>query len=389
MATLDLISKTNSKERDIYCFTVDHQLRDDAKLEAQFVAEFCASRKIKHRTLIWDDEKPSTGIQNAARWARYLLLKEACQDVGAVGLVTGHNLDDQIETIQMRKLRDKTGEGVGLSGMASAALFFKSMWVLRPFLDVRKEELKDHLLDASINWCEDPSNVDEKYERVRVRQNADRNFDLDEIETNAQNRKSLSVAAAKYIDQHCETDDGFVFRLIISDHEQKILEKALEVLVHVIGGRDRSLSRDDVLSLHNFATSKSNMRKTLGRVVLDKSGQQLQIYRENRGFEDSRIDAGKSMTWDGRYFIENLNKNIDLAVKQNGDQLGCPPLIRFSGDEEWSSSLDHALVSIKPYINKYDQVLSEFDLELANSIAQLIGRSEFLLPFDNAKEQIK
>lgn len=389
MATLDLISKANSKERDIYCFTVDHQLREDAKLEAQFVADFCATRNIKHRTLIWDDEKPSTGIQNAARWARYQMLKQACQDVGAVGLVTGHNLDDQIETIQMRMLRDKTGEGVGLSGMASAALFFKSMWVLRPFLDIRKEELKDHLLNASINWCEDPSNTNEKYERVRVRKQSGRDFNLDLIEANAQNRKSLSVAAAKYIDQHCKTDDGFVFHLMISDHEQKILEKVLEVLVHVIGGRDRSLSRDDVISLYNFATSESDKRKTMGRVVLDKSGQQLQIYRENRGFEDSRIDAGKSVKWDGRYFIENLNKKIDLEVKQNGDQLGCPPLIKFSGDEEWSSAFDHALVSIKPYINKYDQVLSEFDLELANSVAALVGRTAYHLPFDNTKMQIQ
>ncbi len=389
MAALDLLVKANAQNRKLYCFTVDHQLRKEAKFEAKFVADFCADHQITHQTLVWDGDKPSTGVQTAARWARYQLLNQACQEVGAIGLVTAHNLDDQFETVFMRMQRDKTGEGIGLSGMAPTALFYQTMWVFRPFLSVRKQQLKEHLLNSSIDWREDPSNIDEKFERVRVRQNADLNFGLDEIENNAQKRKNLSDAAAKYIDQHCETDDGFVFDLTISDHKQRTLEKVLEVLVHVIGGRDRSLSRDDVISLHSFATSEGDTRKTMGRVVLDKSGPQLQIYRENRGFKNCRIDAGKSMKWDGRFLIHNLSENIGFELKQNDDELGCPPMVKWSGDEEWSSAFDHALVSIKPYINKYDQVLSEFDFALANSIAQLLGRSKFLLPFDNAKEQIQ
>lgn len=389
MAVLDLLIKANAQNRKLYCFTVDHQLREEAKLEAQFVADFCAGHQITHQTLVWNGDKPSTGIQTAARWARYQLLNQACQDVGAIGLVTAHNLDDQFETVFMRMQRDKTGEGIGLSGMAPTALFYGSMWVFRPFLSVRKQQLKKHLLNSSIDWREDPSNVDENFERVRVRQNANLDFDLDDIEANAQKRKNLSDAAAKYVDQHCKTDDGFVFDLTISDHKQRTLEKVLEVLVHVIGGRDRSLSRDDVISLYDLATSESDMRKTMGRVVLNKSGPNLQIYRENRGFENCHIDAGKSMKWDGRFLIHNLSENIGFELKQNDDELGCPPIIRWLGDEEWSSPFDHALVRIKPYINKYDQVLSEFDFELANSIALLVGRSEFLLPFENAKEQIQ
>ena len=389
MAVLDLLIKANSQNRKLYCFTVDHQLRKEAKLEAQFVADFCSDHQITHQTLVWNGDKPTAGIQTAARWARYQLLNNACQDVGAIGLVTAHNLDDQLETVFMRMQRDKTGEGIGLSGMAPTALFYRSMWVFRPFLFVRKQQLKEHLLKSSIDWREDPSNVDEKFERVRVRQNADLDFDLGDIKANSQKRKNLSDAAAKYINQHCETSDGFVFHLTISDHQQRTLEKVLQVLAHVIGGRDRSLSRDDVISLYDFATSDGDMRKTMGRVVLNKSGKQLQIYRENRGFENCHIDAGKSMKWDGRFLIHNLSENIGFELKQNDDELGCPPIIRWQGDEEWSSPFDHALVRIRPYINKYDQVLSEFDFQLANSIAQLLGRSEFLLPFDNAKEQIQ
>lgn len=387
MAVLDLLSKANSHNRILYCFTVDHRLREDAKLEAQFVSDFCAERHIAHQTLVWDDVKPKTGLQNAARWARYRLLDRACRDIGAVGLVTGHNLDDQIETVHMRMQRDKTGEGTGLSGMANAALFFKSMWVLRPFLSVGKQQLKDHLMRSSLNWQEDPSNIDEKFERVRVRHQTDIDVDFADIGTFAANRKSISNSAARYICQNCQTVNGLVFELIISDHKQQVLEKVLEVLVHIVGGRDRSLSRDDVISLYEFAMSDADARTTMGRVLLDKSKNVIQLYRENRGFDENHINSGDVMNWDGRFLIENLSKDNSYNIRQNANALGCPPLIQCSGHDEWLPASRSKQLRIKPIINKYDHILSEFDFELANAIARLLGRSEFLQPFDSAKVQ--
>lgn len=389
MAALNLISHANSQNRDIYCFTVDHQLRDEAKLEAQFVADFCASRNIKHRTLIWDGDKPSTGIQNAARWARYDLLSKACNQVGAVGLVTGHNLDDQIETVIMRTLRDNTGKGMGLSGMASAALFFNCMWVLRPFLGARKQALKDYLSSESIDWVEDPSNHNETFERVRIRNQVDQSIKVDEIEKYGRTRKTLNALAAGYIGKHCSTDNGLVFELNVVDVEKRTLEKVLETLVHVVGGRDRSLGRADVEALYNFATAKDNKRMTMGRVVLSKSGQQLLIYRENRGFSEQTIRASEEIRWDGRFLIKNTEAEMDIIIRQDGDQDGCPPLVRISEDEEWVPAQKCGFVRIRPIINKYDQVLSEFDFELANSVAKLLGRSAYCLPFDNSKMQIQ
>ena len=385
MATLDLLTKANSQNRDIHCFTVDHQLREDAKLEAQFVADFCASRHIKHQTLVWDEDKPSTGIQNAARWARYQLLSKACEKVGAIGLVTGHNLDDQIETILMRKLRDKTGEGVGLSGMAAAALFFNSMWVLRPFLGIRKQALKDHLSNASLDWIEDPSNQNEAFERVRIRNQADQSINVSEIEDQGRARQSLSSLAGSYIRQNCSTNDGLVFEMTIADAEKRTLQKVLEVLVHVIGGRDRSLGRTDIDALYDFVIAPDDKRMTMGRVVLDKSGFKIQLYRENRGFREERVCAGEEIRWDGRFMIKNTDAKMDIIIRQDDDQNGCPPLVHRPGDEEWVSARSCGFASMQPIINKYDKVLSEFDLQLANAIAIILGRSVYILPFGDTK----
>ncbi len=385
MATLDLLTKANSQNRDIHCFTVDHQLREDAKLEAQFVADFCASKQIKHQTLVWDEDKPSTGIQNAARWARYQLLSKAFEKVGAIGLVTGHNLDDQIETILMRKLRDKTGEGVGLSGMAAAALFFNSMWVLRPFLGIRKQALKDHLSNASLDWIEDPSNQNEAFERVRIRNQADQSIKLGEIEDYGYARESLSNFAAHYIRQYCCTNDGLVFKMSVIDAERRTLEKVLEVMVHVIGGRDRSLGRTDIERLYDFAIAPENKRMTMGRVVLDKSGDKIQLYRENRGFDEQTVSAGGEICWDGRFLIRNQSQKADIIVRSNGDKLGCPPEVKRAGDDEWKPVHEIEQLSVTAIINKYDQVLLEFDLALANAIATILGRSVYSTPYCHAK----
>ncbi|GGY51292.1 tRNA lysidine(34) synthetase TilS [Parvularcula lutaonensis] len=154
----------------VVALTVDHQLRKGSAAEAQAVRTFCSERNIPHETLIWRGEKPSTGIQAAAREARYRLLCQACERMGIEHLLTGHTADDQAETVFMRLRR---GAGRGLAGMPAerkiAAGPGELITLHRPMLSVRRALARAYAETQGLPFVDDPSNEDERFERVRVR----------------------------------------------------------------------------------------------------------------------------------------------------------------------------------------------------------------------------
>ena len=95
--------------------TVDHGLRPEAAGEARAVKRLAQKLGVAHRTLRWSGKKPASGIQQAAREARYRLLADAARKGGARHILTAHTLDDQAETVLFRLAR---GSGIaGLRGM--------------------------------------------------------------------------------------------------------------------------------------------------------------------------------------------------------------------------------------------------------------------------------
>ncbi len=156
--------------------TVDHALRAEAATEAVAVAGQAAALGLEHRTRRWLGPKPATGLQAAAREARYGLLVDVARQRGAVAIVTAHTADDQAETLLMRLAR---GSGVdGLSGIPAVGhvelrdatgerLAFP---VHRPFLGTSRARLTASLAAAGVSCIDDPSNRDTRFERVRMRE---------------------------------------------------------------------------------------------------------------------------------------------------------------------------------------------------------------------------
>ena len=120
----------------------------------------------------WEGKKPASGLQEAARSARYQLLAAAAKSARAGAIVTAHTLDDQAETVLLRMSR-----GSGLGGLCAMARESplpangtREIMLVRPLLEIPKARLVATLVRAKIAFADDASNRDPRFTRARLRE---------------------------------------------------------------------------------------------------------------------------------------------------------------------------------------------------------------------------
>ncbi len=197
MALMGLVARWREHAADppdVFVATVNHGLRPEAAGECRMVVETAESLGLRAATLFWDALPPRTGTQEAARIARYLLLETAAEERGAQAIVTAHHADDQVETVLSRLLH---GSGpAGLSGMRPVRRFRSDpvrtgLRLLRPCLCWPKARLVATAQAMGLPFVSDPSNLDPKYERTRLRTTMPR------FEALGLTRERMTVLAAR------------------------------------------------------------------------------------------------------------------------------------------------------------------------------------------------
>jgi tRNA(Ile)-lysidine synthase len=247
----------------VFVATVDHGLRPEAADEAAFVAREANRMGLPHRTLAWSGEKPQTGIQEAAREARYSLLVRYAREAEASHLVTAHTQDDQAETVMMRLAR-----GSGLSGLAGMRRETDRQGIrhVRPLLGWPKSRLLDLCRAEGWPFVIDPSNANELYARVRWRQlmpllaqeglTAERLARL--AERAAQAEDALAIKAREALAQAEPTLDGDV----LSFQADCLVQEPFEIAVRVL---ERALaqagSRLENSRLHRLEACTERLRE--------------------------------------------------------------------------------------------------------------------------------
>ncbi|MDB5695884.1 MAG: tRNA lysidine(34) synthetase TilS [Sphingomonas bacterium] len=152
--------------------TVDHELRREAAAEAQHVERLCASLGMPHATLRLGPQRSveRANLQDRARATRYWLLGEWAAERGVTYIATGHQRDDVAESFLMRAAR-----GAGVTGMAAMRTKrpndgpgYRTV-IVRPLLTWSRAELAEIVGNAKIAAVDDPSNVDPRFDRARMR----------------------------------------------------------------------------------------------------------------------------------------------------------------------------------------------------------------------------
>lgn len=143
--------------------------------DAVFVRDACARLRLefvgeKGGGICARDGK---SLEMVARACRQDFYRRSAARYGLDAIATGHQADDVAETLVLRLLR---GAGAaGLSGMKPLSVLppehqgGKELRIIRPLLDVTRDELREWLRARGLGWREDPSNTNERIQRNEVR----------------------------------------------------------------------------------------------------------------------------------------------------------------------------------------------------------------------------
>jgi tRNA(Ile)-lysidine synthase len=311
MALLRLCGELARRQHcSVTALTVDHGLRPGSAAEARQVEAWAQSIGIPHETLRWTGLKPVTGIQAAARAARYDLMAIWCKLNKVDVLLTAHTLDDQAETVAMRRKRSESPRSV-------AGIWPDMQWhgihVLRPLLGFRREELRRHLKSLGQHWIDDPSNENTAFERIRVRRKLGKSGGGPGLAAMAiEAQKSVvqtETDCSAWLQSYARQNELGYYRLDNQALGGVPVELGVEIikrLIRPVGGPSNVTPRE----IHNLAEwlregDVGQPRRTLAGFLFARRRKDTACVREwsRIAAESQLITAEGVATWDNRFTI--------------------------------------------------------------------------------------
>ncbi|SOC44830.1 tRNA lysidine(34) synthetase TilS [Ureibacillus acetophenoni] len=259
-------------EIEIFVAHVDHMLRGKVSLEDRiFVENFCKdngitvfSTSIPIPKLL---EEEGGNSQAVCRRERYGYFAKVMEENSIQKLVTAHHADDQLESILMSIT--KTGSLSGLKGMYAMRNFTFGT-IVRPFLSVTKDEIREYLESKGGTYREDSSNAKDDYTRNRFRHN---------IIPLMKNENIHVPKNAVQLAQQLQEDDDYLFTLAKGEFPQvvtKVGDDSFLLDIPSLKKEPVSLQRRIILILLNYLYNNSEFSnsETIVRSIQNLSNTQ-------------------------------------------------------------------------------------------------------------------
>jgi tRNA(Ile)-lysidine synthase len=295
-----------------WALTVDHGLRPDSAEEARTVAGWLATRAIPHEILVWAGDKPTSGIQERAREARYRLLQRWCRAHGVLHLFLAHHREDQVETYLIRR---RAGSGIdGLAGM-SAVRELAGCRLVRPLLSVPRARLLAVLEAEGQPFLRDPSNLNPAFERARLRLYPPV---IPERPGASDPQSELRACGAARIERERALDDllaravslhpaGFAAleTSVLSAVEADLAERLLGRVAASIGAARYPARRARLARLRAGLMARPDRARTLGGCRFVPWRGRLLVLREPAAASAPlRLEPGATLVWDRRFAVD-------------------------------------------------------------------------------------
>ena len=323
--------------KQLHILTVDHGLRPEAKEEVALVASQAAMLGIEHDVTqwVWDG---NGNLQAAARAGRWDALRDWARRHTMQEIWVGHTEDDQLETVLMRLAR-----GSGIDGLSAMYPLTRrdGLRVLRPLLGVSRAELREWLTSEKIAWCDDPSNQDSRFDRVRARQmfaqlealGLTRKRLLQTVDHMQAAVVSLQAAAAAFARLHVRQDTGDLLfspralDLETADVPRRVMAAGLGWVA------SRSYRPRFEQMLETVAQARAGATVTLGGCILmPEGGGTVRLTREAAGTTaiSPQMPTDRDVLWDQRWELKGRQTG-GLTFKALGEGIKDCPDWRDSG----------------------------------------------------------
>ena len=272
-------------------FIVDHKLRRESSKEAKYVNNLLKKIDIKCKILSWNGKKPANNIQAIAREKRYQLLANECKRNKINNLLVGHHLDDVLENFIIRLTR-----GSGLKGLISfnKRTKYKSenLNILRPLLDLNKENLVFISKKVFKFYIKDPSNRNEDFKRIRVRkllQSLEKEgLDKNKLVLTINNLKDSDQSIKFYENKNMKENTIFlkekktcILKKEFFDQAHEVILRSLTTIIQTIGKKYYPTRGKSIDELINRINNKSFSKITLGGCFIERTNETILISKEN------------------------------------------------------------------------------------------------------------
>lgn len=284
---------------DICAAHINHNLRGiDAKRDEQFTIDFCNELGVKCYVLDADvkeySQKNSVSEETAGRLIRYAFFEKVLHEIGYNKIATAHNKNDSAETILMNIMR-----GTSLSGLSGIP--YKRDNVIRPVLDMTRQEIEKYCSENNLLYVTDETNLEDIYTRNKVRINLipyiEREFNAGFISTITENAKTI------------RDEDSFIQEQALIEYNKLVRSDHVEI--------------DELLKLHTAI-----VRRVLFIMISDIVGNKRDISSKciedilamiRKNHTGKKINIGRNMTafiQYGKLYISNqTNKTCDFEYR--------------------------------------------------------------------------